>query len=32
MHMAMREIMLLVPFFPLAAALLLTVNGAYIGE
>jgi hypothetical protein len=32
MNMVMREIMLLVPFCPLAAAFVLAVSGAYVGE
>jgi hypothetical protein len=27
-----KELMILVPFFPLAAALVLAVRGAYVGE
>jgi hypothetical protein len=32
MNVLAKEIMMLVPFFPLAAALVLAVRGAYVGE
>lgn len=32
MNAIMKEVMMLVPFLPLAAALVLAVTGAYVGE
>jgi hypothetical protein len=32
MNMIMRELVLLVPFAPVAAAFVLAVSGAYVGE
>jgi hypothetical protein len=32
MDILIKEVAILVPFFPLAAALVLAVRGAYVGE